>query len=163
MCIRDRVSTQSTGRSSRLVLNASMSNATCTIAEEVKAGFKKFKTSKSTNTTAFIMKVNREKLEIEIDYTDDNCSLEKIVDNLPESAPRYIVISYKYSHKDGRVSYPIVFIYYCPPTVSTALNMIYASSKPNLTKELNITKDYELRRAEDLSEEWLIDKLKIFG
>ena len=33
---------------------------------------------------------------------------------LPEFNPRYIAFSYCHTHDDGRVSYPLIFIYYCP-------------------------------------------------
>lgn len=38
---------------------------------------------------------------------------------------RYIVYSYKFTHKDGRSSFPLVFLYYTPPS-STQLSMLYA-------------------------------------
>ena len=30
------------------------------------------------------------------------------------AAPSYVVLSYKYEQKDGRISYPLLFIYYSP-------------------------------------------------
>ncbi|KAJ3344053.1 calpain 7 [Gonapodya sp. JEL0774] len=44
----------------------------------------------------------------------EETSLEDLADELPENTPRYIILSYKLTHKEGRVSYPLVFIYYNP-------------------------------------------------
>lgn len=44
----------------------------------------------------------------------EDTSLEAIVDALPETTPRYLVLSYPWTHGDGRVSYPLIVLYYCP-------------------------------------------------
>lgn len=41
-------------------------------------------------------------------------SPDELKDELPERQPRFIVYSYKYQHDDGRVSYPLCFIFSSP-------------------------------------------------
>jgi len=48
--------------------------------------------------------------------------------------------SYKWTHEDGRVSFPLVFIFYCPKGINTKLNILYASTKPVLTETLQVQK-----------------------
>lgn len=41
--------------------------------------------------------------------------IEDLEAELPTHEPRYIALSYCYHHDDGRVSYPLVFIFVSPP------------------------------------------------
>ena len=41
-------------------------------------------------------------------------SVDELQAELPERQPRYLVLSYVRNHDDGRVSYPLCFIYICP-------------------------------------------------
>ena len=41
-------------------------------------------------------------------------SPEEVAEELPPLQPRYVVYSYKYEHDDGRVSYPLCFIFVSP-------------------------------------------------
>jgi len=107
------------------------------------------------------MKINREKLEVEEDFFEENISdfTEFVQERLPESTPRFLVYSGKYSHPGGRVTYPLVFFFYCPPT-SVENNSLYASTKTRLVNKLEIGKIADLRDKEDVSEQWLQDILK---
>jgi len=46
---------------------------------------------------------------------------------LPESSPRYVVLSYNLVHKDGRTSSPLVLINWVP-TCETSLLTLHASA-----------------------------------
>jgi len=70
--------------------------------------------------------------------------------------------SYVLKHDDGRVSYPLLFIFITPQGCKPELQMMYSGSKNHLVKELGITKVFELRSVEEMTEEWLIEKLKFF-
>ena len=65
------------------------------------------------------------------------------------------VYSFPHTHKDGRVSYPMVFIFSSPPGGSVELNMMYAGSKINLVREAGMTKIVELRDLEELTDDYL--------
>jgi len=134
---------------------------TCEVPDEIKQEFKKFKNNKKTNC-GVIMKINKEKLQVEIDQNLEEVSLEQIAENLPESAPRYIAYSYKYTHEDGRVSMPLVFIYYCPSDINPILNMMYSSTKTRLITSLEVMKSFDVQDSTQLTEGWLKEKLKFF-
>lgn len=89
-------------------------------------------------------------------------SIEDIAQNLPESVPRYIAYNYRWAHADGRISYPLMFIFYCPKGISTNLNMLYSSTKTLIVNELKMTKIFDVRDAEELNESWIKDKLAFF-
>ncbi|KAG7272734.1 hypothetical protein CRUP_031058 [Coryphaenoides rupestris] len=65
-------------------------------------------------------------------------------------------------HDDGRVSYPLCFIFSSPCGGKPEQQMMYAGSKNKLVKTLQLTKVFEVRTTEDLTEEWLKEKLRLF-
>jgi len=139
----------------------STASNTCEIPAEGKEEGKKIKLSKKTSY-ALILKINKEKLQVEIEDTLENQTIEDIANSLPDSAPRYILYSYEHKHPDGRISMPLVFFFYCPRDINPTLNMLYASTKPNLIKELQVTKAFDIQTADDFTEDWLKSKLKLF-
>ena len=40
--------------------------------------------------------------------------MDDLRESLPEHQPRFVVYSYRMEHADGRVSYPMCFIYFTP-------------------------------------------------
>jgi len=134
---------------------------TCTIPDELVAVFKKFKMSNGQNDV-LIFKINKNDLVVEIEHTLNNQSCEDIGEMLPESAPRYVVYSYKYVHSDGRLSFPLCFIFYSPQAVNPALNMLYSSTKNVLVNRLEIMKIFDITSTSELTEEWLLTKLAFF-
>ena len=57
----------------------------------------------------------------------------------------------------------MMFLYYCPSGVKPEQNVIYASSQPQLVSAVQITKVFEIRSADDLTEEWVLKKLGFFN
>eukprot|EP01095_Lingulamoeba_sp_RSL-Kostka_P006310 TRINITY_DN197_c0_g1_i1.p1 TRINITY_DN197_c0_g1~~TRINITY_DN197_c0_g1_i1.p1 ORF type:complete len:140 (+),score=46.90 TRINITY_DN197_c0_g1_i1:71-490(+) len=138
-----------------------MSN-TCHIPKELVKQFLKFKVGKQIENTAFIMKINKETLEVELEEIIEEIPFDELADEVPAATPRFIAYSYKYTHNDGRVSYPLIFIFYCPPGIRPELNVMYASTKQNLSHELSIMKIFDIRNIDDFDEEWLKNKLAFF-
>lgn len=102
-------------------------------------------------------------MEVQIDEELEDCSVEEVVEELPEFSPRYVVFSYCHKHADGRHSFPLMVIYYCPGGVKPEQAMIYASTQPSMVELSGITKQYEIRDAEDFTEEWMLKKLGFFS
>lgn len=106
------------------------------------------------------MKIDREKQTVILDEQIDEITLEELSDQLPSHQPRYIIYSYKMIHDDQRVSYPMCFIYYTPRDSQIELQIMYAGTKTALQRETDLTRVYEIRELEELTEEWLKEKLK---
>uniref|UniRef100_A0A7M4FPU8 Glia maturation factor beta n=1 Tax=Crocodylus porosus TaxID=8502 RepID=A0A7M4FPU8_CROPO len=85
-------------------------------------------------------------------------SPDELKDELPERQPRYP----SYEHEDGRVSYPLCFIFSSPVGCKPEQQMMYAGSKNKLVQTAELTKVFEIRNTEDLTEEWLREKLGYF-
>ncbi|CAD5112559.1 DgyrCDS1769 [Dimorphilus gyrociliatus] len=128
---------------------------------------KKFRFSQEKKNRAFLMKIDTEKMLIVNDDSFDedeydNISIEELANEIPASQPRFVAYSYCYKHDDGRVSYPICFIFVSPFGCKPELQMMYAGSKSNLVKVAQFTKVFEVRSTEELDEEWLKSKLGFF-
>ncbi|XP_048506880.1 glia maturation factor beta isoform X3 [Athalia rosae] len=150
----------------------------CDIEDDVKDELKKFRFRRNKSNAALILKVDREKQKICIDELLEVSSLswekltsctsriifqdikiDELQESLPGHQPRYIVYSYKMEHADGRLSYPMCFIYYTPRDSQIELQIMYAGTKLALQKEADLTRVYEVRELDELTEEWLKEKL----
>jgi len=138
-----------------------MSQSTCDVDSEVLQKLRKFRFSRRSQkgTSAFVLKIDREKLCVVEDEVYDEITLEDLVEELPETSPRYIVLSYELAHGDGRTSYPLVLIYYAPASTKPELHMLYASAKVYFQQKADINKVFDIREAETLTDEWLREKL----
>ncbi|XP_030762938.1 glia maturation factor gamma [Sitophilus oryzae] len=131
----------------------------CEITADVKEALKKFRFRKEQDTSALVLKVDREKQQIIIDEEFENISIEDLQENLPGHQPRFIILSYKQEHKDGRTSFPLCFIFFTPRDSHAELQIMYAGSKISLQKEADVNRAFEIRELEDLTEDWLLSKL----
>ncbi|CAO1339433.1 unnamed protein product [Diamesa hyperborea] len=132
----------------------------CEISQEVKDEIRKFRFAKNTESSCLILKVDRKSQRIVMDEYLENISIEELQEQLIPHQPRYIVYSYKMMHEDGRISYPMCFIFFTPRDSMIELQMLYAGSKLTLQKETDLTRAYEIRDLDDLTEEWIKMKLK---
>ncbi|XP_046719413.1 glia maturation factor gamma [Silurus meridionalis] len=123
---------------------------------------KKFRFRKETTNGAILMKIDMEKQLVILEEEYEDISLDDLKEELPERQPRYIVYSYKLTHSDGRVSYPLCFIFCSPVGCKPEQQMMYAGSKNRLVQTAELTKVFETRNTDDLSEEWLKEKLSFF-
>ena len=98
-----------------------------------------------------------------------------MVEELPDFQPRFIVYSFVHAFPDGRVNYPMVFIFYCPHGSKPEHNMIYTGSRHTLQQAIEVTKVgaggciasmtsshhttyrqiFEIRNKEELDQAWL--------
>lgn len=105
------------------------------------------------------VKVDREKQLVCVDELLDEISVDELQEQLPGHQPRYIVYSYKMVHDDKRISYPMCFIFYTPRDSQMELQIMYAGSKRALQREADLTRVYEVRELDELTEDWLREKL----
>jgi len=137
--------------------------AICEVNQDLQVALKEFRFRKETGqTSAIIIKVDRESHTLVIDQTFDDVTIEDLVENLPSHQPRYVVLSYRLQHEDDakRISYPLCFIFISPADCSPELQMMYAGSKLRLQSTLGLSRAFELRELEEFTEEWLKEKLR---
>ncbi|KAI1895259.1 hypothetical protein AGOR_G00104460 [Albula goreensis] len=160
----------------------------CDVDEDLVKKLREFRFRKETNNAAIIMKIDKDRQLVILDEEHEDISPDDLKDELPERQPRYplinaqwidffrdigqdnfkliantfVVYSYKYQHDDGRVSYPLCFIFSSPVGCKPEQQMMYAGSKNKLVQTVELTKVFEIRNTEDLTEEWLREKLGFF-
>ncbi|KAK2149314.1 hypothetical protein LSH36_455g03000 [Paralvinella palmiformis] len=108
------------------------------------------------------VKVDMSSQMLIVDEEFEDVTLEDIQNELPASQPRFLVYSYCHEHDDGRKSYPLCFIFITPAGCKPEQQMAYAGSKLSLVKEAELTKVFEVRNPEDLTDDWLKEKVKFF-
>lgn len=140
----------------------SSSLVVCEVDVSLQEKLKKFRFRKETNNAAILIKIDMEKQLVILEEEYENISLDELREELPERQPRYIVYSYKLTHGDGRVSYPLCFIFSSPVGCKPEQQMMYAGSKNRLVQSAELTKIFEVRNPDDLTEEWLKEKLSFF-
>ncbi|XP_055352166.1 glia maturation factor gamma-like [Paramacrobiotus metropolitanus] len=131
----------------------------CEIDPDLKKKLKDFRFRKEKNNAALIMKISKEARLIECEEELADCQPEDVRDALPERNPRFFCYSFRREHADGRVSYPLCFVFSSPLDCKPELNMLYAGSKTALINELHLTKTFELREVHDFTQEWLLEQL----
>ncbi|XP_023807476.2 glia maturation factor beta [Oryzias latipes] len=134
----------------------------CDVDEDLVKKLRQFRFRKETNNAAIVMKIDKDRQLVILDEEHEDISPDDLKDELPERQPRFIVYSYKYQHDDGRVSYPLCFIFSSPVGCRPEQQMMYAGSKNKLVQTVELTKVFEIRNTEDLTEEWLREKLGFF-
>ncbi|XP_012559082.2 glia maturation factor beta [Hydra vulgaris] len=139
------------------------SPSVCELSADLKAALKKFRFRKGETFAALVMKIDPEKLLVVEDEIYEDISFEDFVSELPDHSPRYVVISFRKAHQNGRVSYPLCFIFVSPQGAKTELQIMYAGSKTGVVNELGLTKVFEVRDVEELTEEWINSKLDLIS
>ncbi|XP_013392779.1 glia maturation factor gamma isoform X2 [Lingula anatina] len=134
----------------------------CEVEPKIKETMRKFKFRKEKNNAAVILKIDMENMTVVLDEEIEDCTMDDLQNELPDHQPRFVVYSYCYNHDDGRVSYPLCFIFVSPIGCKPEMQMMYAGSKNGLVQELDVTKIFEVRNTEELTEEWLKQKLSFF-
>ncbi|KAH7102295.1 glia maturation factor beta [Auriculariales sp. MPI-PUGE-AT-0066] len=137
-----------------------MSN-TVDIPQKLKDSLRKFRFARrNAGSAALVVKVNKKELILEEVEQFDNISLEDLIEELPETAPRYIVLSYELKHKDGRTSFPLVLVNWVPPTTETSLLTLHASAFVQFQVTADVSKIIEVRDGpEGLTKEIIDSKL----
>ncbi|XP_043390707.1 glia maturation factor gamma isoform X1 [Chelonia mydas] len=150
--------------SGRALLHAEGSDSlvVCDVDPALKEKLRKFRFRKETNNAAILMKIDKERQLVVLEEEFQDISPEELKSELPERQPRFVVYSYKYVHDDGRISYPLCFIFSSPVGCKPEQQMMYAGSKNRLVQAAELTKVFEIRTTEDLTEEWLRERLAFF-
>ena len=89
----------------------------------------------------------------------EDVTLDEIKEELPGHQPRFVLYSFPHTHADSRISYPLCLIFSSPRESKTELMVMYAGSKLEVQKQANVNTVYELTELEDLSLDWLEEKL----
>ncbi|KAM7321622.1 hypothetical protein ACRRTK_019714 [Alexandromys fortis] len=133
----EAIGTHVTGGS---MVSPSESLVVCDVAEDLVEKLRKFRFRKETHNAAIIMKIDKDKRLVVLDE-----ELELSAD-----------IFYMACKEDGRT------VGEKGSGCKPEQQMMYAGSKNKLVQTAELTKVFEIRNTEDLTEEWLREKLGFF-
>ncbi|KPI38997.1 Actin-depolymerizing factor gmf1 [Cyphellophora attinorum] len=81
-------------------------------------------------------------------YTD----LLELADELPDSSPRFILLSHPLTLASGRQSVPYVLLYYLPVNANPNLKMSYAGAVELMRGTAEVNRVIEISESEELGE-----------
>ncbi|KAM3159826.1 AIM7-like protein [Lachancea thermotolerans] len=135
------------------------------ISTETKNTIRKYRTAtaRSESLQALVIKIEpKPSCEIIVDDDEDlreASSLEELGEELPDNAPRYVLLCYPMTTADGRKQTPLVLLYWKPATVvSQEWKMLYAGALEMVRSECGVSKVIEV--ATGLEDEDEIEELK---
>ncbi|TIA87254.1 hypothetical protein E3P99_03289 [Wallemia hederae] len=110
---------------------------TIDIPVDVREELRKFRFSRLKGISVLI-------LCLEVQERLEDISLEELAEELPENAPRYVVISYPLKHPDGRIAVPLALINWKPTTSSPEMNTLHASGLSIFQQVAEVSRMQEL-------------------
>lgn len=82
-------------------------------------------------------------------------NLDELGEELPDTSPRFILLSYPFTSDDGRLVSPLVLLYWKPQTCGQEAKMLYAGAietfrdKAGVSKLIQVEEEEELESIED--------------
>lgn len=123
--------------------------------EASKATIKKFRmdSAKSDQAQALIIKINDE-FEIVPDTSipEPVTHVNDLEELLPESTPRYILLSYPTTTDDGRKTTPFVMIHHRPVNATQHNRMIYVGALDLVANEAGVRKIIDIEELDEVED-----------
>ncbi|KAG9013003.1 hypothetical protein FRB94_004396 [Tulasnella sp. JGI-2019a] len=131
---------------------------TVDILPELESSLRKFRFAKRQGNSVLIAKVNKQKLIVEEVEQLTNVDVDELGEELPESSPRFVVLSYETVHKDGRRSFPLVLINWVPRGSETGMMTLHASIFIPFSEIADANKVIEIRDGSEGLSKAIIDE-----
>ncbi|KAF2180056.1 glia maturation factor beta [Zopfia rhizophila CBS 207.26] len=125
-----------------------------TFSQETKDKLRKFRlgTSRAKVPQAVIYQIDKKTMEISQVDEDVYSNMQDLADELPDHAPRFVLLSYPLTLDSGRLSVPYVMLYYLPVTCNNEVRMLYAGAKELMRNTAEVGKIIEIDSAEELED-----------
>ncbi|KAL4779216.1 hypothetical protein BJX76DRAFT_341436 [Aspergillus varians] len=119
---------------------------------ETKEKLRKFRlgTSRAKEPQALIYIVDTKSQEIRAEDGEVYTKMEDLADELPESSPRFILLSYPLTMASGRLAVPYVLLYYLPENCNPSQRMMYAGAVELMRNTAEVNRVIEVESDEDI-------------
>ncbi|KAJ5697758.1 glial maturation factor [Penicillium malachiteum] len=119
---------------------------------ETKEKLRKFRlsTSRAKDAQAIIYIIDAKSQEIRPEDGEVYSKMEDLADELPESSPRYILLSHPLTLKDGRLSVPYVLLYWLPENCNPSQRMMYAGAVELMRTTAEVNRVVEVESEDDI-------------
>ncbi|PYH83807.1 glia maturation factor beta [Aspergillus uvarum CBS 121591] len=121
---------------------------------ETKEKLRKFRlgTSRAKDPQAVIYIIDNKSQEIRPEDGEVYTKMEDLADELPETSPRFILLSYPLTLSSGRLTVPYVMLYYLPENCNPSLRMMYAGAVELMRSTAEVNRVIEVESEEDIVE-----------
>ncbi|RAH44494.1 GMF family protein [Aspergillus brunneoviolaceus CBS 621.78] len=119
---------------------------------ETKEKLRKFRlgTSRAKDPQAVIYIIDNKSQEIRPEDGEVYTKMEDLADELPETSPRFILLSYPLTLPSGRLTVPYVMLYYLPENCNPSLRMMYAGAVELMRNTAEVNRVIEVESEEDI-------------
>ncbi|KAL4889452.1 glial factor naturation factor [Aspergillus ambiguus] len=123
-----------------------------TFSPETKEKLRKFRlgTSRAKDPQAIIYIIDKETQEIRPEDGEVYSKMEDLADELPESSPRFILLSYPLTLASGRLTVPYVLLYYLPENCNPSMRMQYAGAVELMRNNAEVQRVLEVHEEDDI-------------
>jgi len=131
-----------------------------TFSQETKEQLRKFRlgTSRAKTAQAKIYMIDPKTQEVRQASDETYSDLQDLADELPDSSPRFVLLSYPLTLPSGRLSVPYVLIYYLPVNCNPNLRMSYAGCLETMRNTAEVNRIIEISDSEDLADKEGVEK-----
>lgn len=129
-------------------------------SQETKDQLRKFRlgTSRAKTPLAKIYQIDPKTQEIKPSSEETYKDLLELADDLPDSSPRFVLLSYPLTLASGRQSVPYVLLYYLPVNCNPQMRMSYAGAVELFRSTAEVNRVVEIADSEEL--QGIEEKLK---
>ncbi|RAH68034.1 GMF family protein [Aspergillus aculeatinus CBS 121060] len=119
---------------------------------ETKEKLRKFRlgTSRAKDPQAVIYIIDNKSQEIRPEDGEVYTKMEDLADELPETSPRFILLSYPLTLSSGRLTVPYVMLYYLPENCNPSLRMMYAGAVELMRNTAEVNRVIEVESEDDI-------------
>ncbi|GKZ23970.1 hypothetical protein AbraIFM66951_010222 [Aspergillus brasiliensis] len=120
---------------------------------ETKEKLRKFRlgTSRAKDPQAIIYIIDNKSQEIRPEDGEVYTKMEDLADELPESSPRFILLSYPLTLASGRLTVPYVMLYYLPVNCNPNARMMYAGAVELMRNTAEVNRVIEVHEEENIT------------
>ncbi|KAL1868561.1 hypothetical protein Plec18167_008151 [Paecilomyces lecythidis] len=119
---------------------------------ETKEKLRKFRlgTSRAKDPQAIIYLIDTKSQEIRPEDDQVYSKMEDLADEIPDSSPRFILLSYPLTLASGRLTVPYVLLYYLPENCNPSQRMMYAGAVELMRNTAEVNRVIEIESESDI-------------
>ncbi|KAF7596357.1 hypothetical protein BBP40_002101 [Aspergillus hancockii] len=123
-----------------------------TFSPETKEKLRKFRlgTSRAKDPQAIIYIIDQKSQEIRPEDGEVYTKMEDVADELPESSPRFILLSHPLTLASGRLTVPYVLLYWLPENCNPNQRMMYAGAVELMRNTAEVNRVIEVEEEGDI-------------
>ncbi|KAL1953320.1 hypothetical protein VTO42DRAFT_3027 [Malbranchea cinnamomea] len=123
-----------------------------TFSPETREKLRKFRlgTSRAKDPQAVIYLIDSKTQEIRPADDTVYSNMDDLAEDLPDSSPRFILLSYPLTLPSGRLSVPYVLVYYLPENCNPSMRMSYAGAVELMRNTAEVNRVIEVQSEDDV-------------